>query len=56
MGYTNIGNKFIGISMVTNLEKSNFDTEILGQSGFSQIFGVFFIVIFLALFVYGPKY
>ena len=42
--------------MVTNLEKSNFDTEILGQSGFSQLFGVFFIVIFLALFVYGAKY
>ena len=42
--------------MVTNLEQSNFDTEIPGQSGFSRLFGVFFIVIFLALFVYGAKY
>ena len=30
--------------MVTNLEQSNFDTEIPGQSGFSRLFGGFFIV------------
>ena len=42
--------------MVINLEKSNFDTETPSQYSFPRLFGVFFIVIFLALFVYGAKY
>ena len=42
--------------MVINLEKSNFDTEIPSQYSFPRLFGVFIIIIFVTLFVYGAKY
>ena len=42
--------------MATHSKESNFDTEISEQSAFPRLFGVFFIIIFIALSVYGVKY
>lgn len=42
--------------MVINSKESNFDTEISEQSDFSRLFGVFFIIIFIVLSVYGTNY
>ena len=42
--------------MVINSKESNFDTEISGRSDFSKLFGGFFIIIFIAISLYGGKY
>jgi len=42
--------------MAIHSKESNFDTEISEQSAFPRLFGVFFIIIFITLSVYGMKY
>ena len=42
--------------MTNSYKESNFDTEISEQSHFSRLFGYFFVVVFIALFLYGGNY